>query len=83
MSEYCLTSLSAQSWQYRDRREPKVETMPYSYQMTSRVLYSARYHFVDIVDCLWSHHHLSSSSIIIIYCCSRRRCYYYKLRQDC
>ena len=29
--EYCFTSLSAQSWQYRDRRKPEVGTMPYSY----------------------------------------------------
>ena len=29
--EYCFTSLSAQSWQYRDRRKPEAETMPYSY----------------------------------------------------
>ena len=31
MSEYCFTSLSAQSWQYRDRRKTKAGTMPYSY----------------------------------------------------
>ena len=42
VSEYCFTSLSAQSWQYRDRRKPKIGTMPYSYRMTSRVLYSAQ-----------------------------------------
>ena len=29
--EYCYTSLSAQSWQYRERRKPEAETMPYSY----------------------------------------------------
>ena len=29
---------------YRDTRKPKVETVPYSYRMTSRVLYSAHYH---------------------------------------
>ena len=29
--DYCFTSLSAQSWQYRDRRMPEVGTMPYSY----------------------------------------------------
>ena len=29
--EYCFTSLSAQSWQYRNRRKPEDETMPYSY----------------------------------------------------
>ena len=28
MGEYCFTSLSAQSWQYRDRRKPEVGTMP-------------------------------------------------------
>ena len=39
-----FTSLSAQSWQYRDRRKPEVRTIPYSYRMTSRVLYSAQYH---------------------------------------
>ena len=43
-SEYCFTSLSAQSWQYRDRRKPEVGTLLYSYRMTSRVLYSAQYH---------------------------------------
>ena len=31
MSEYCFTSLFAQSWQDRDRRKPKAGTMPYSY----------------------------------------------------
>ena len=30
-SEYCFTSLSAQSWQYRNRRKPEAGTMPYSY----------------------------------------------------
>ena len=30
-SEYCFTSLSAQSWQYRDRRKPEAGTTPYSY----------------------------------------------------
>ena len=29
--EYCFTSLSAQSWQYRDRRKPEAGTVPYSY----------------------------------------------------
>ena len=29
--EYCFTSLSAQSWQYRDRRKLEAETMPYFY----------------------------------------------------
>ena len=29
--EYCLTSLFAQSWQYRDRRKPEAGTVPYSY----------------------------------------------------
>ena len=29
--EYCFTSPSAQSWQYRDRRKPEAGTMPYSY----------------------------------------------------
>ena len=29
--KYCFTSLSAQSWQYRDRRKPEAGTMPYSY----------------------------------------------------
>ena len=29
--EYCFTLLSAQSWQYRDRRKPEAGTMPYSY----------------------------------------------------
>ena len=31
VSEYCFTSLSAQSWQYRERRNPEAGTMPYSY----------------------------------------------------
>ena len=31
VSEYCFTSLSAQSWQNRDRRMPKAGNMPYSY----------------------------------------------------
>ena len=31
LSEYYFTSLSAQSWQYRDRRKPEGGTMPYSY----------------------------------------------------
>ena len=35
---------AAQSWQYRDRRKPELRTMPYSYQMTSRFLYSAQNH---------------------------------------
>ena len=30
-NEYCFTSLSVQSWQYRDRRKPEVGTMPCSY----------------------------------------------------
>ena len=29
--EYCFTSLSAQSWQYRDGRKHEAGTMPYSY----------------------------------------------------
>ena len=29
--EYWFTSLSAQSWHYRDRRKPEAGTMPYSY----------------------------------------------------
>ena len=29
--EYCITSLSVQSWQHRDRRKPESGTMPYSY----------------------------------------------------
>ena len=33
-----------QSRQYRDTGKPKVGTMPYSYQMTSRFLYSSQYH---------------------------------------
>ena len=44
VSEYCFTSLSAQSWQYRDKWKPYVATVPYSYRMTSRVLYSAQYY---------------------------------------
>ena len=27
VSEYCFTSLSAQSWQYRDRRKPKTGSL--------------------------------------------------------
>ena len=36
---------SAQLWQYRDKKKPEIGTMamPYSYRMTSRVLYSAQY----------------------------------------
>ena len=30
-NEYCFTSLSVQSWQYRDRRKPETGTMPYSH----------------------------------------------------
>ena len=40
VSEYCFTLLSAQSWQNRDRRKPKVWTMPYFYRMSVRVLYT-------------------------------------------
>ena len=29
--EYCSTSFSAESWQYRDRRKPEAGIMPYSY----------------------------------------------------
>ena len=29
--EYCFSLLSAQSWQYRDRRKPEAGSMPYSY----------------------------------------------------
>ena len=43
-SEYCSTSLFAQSWKYHDRRKPEVGTILYSYRMTPRVLYSAQYH---------------------------------------
>ena len=42
LSEYCFTSPSAQSWQYRDRRKPEAGIMPYSY--FERLLYSAQYH---------------------------------------
>ena len=31
VSEYCFTLLSAESWQYCDRRKPESGTMPYSY----------------------------------------------------
>ena len=31
INEYCFTSLSAQSWQYCDRKKPEAGTMPYSY----------------------------------------------------
>ena len=31
VSEYCFMSLSAQLWQYRDRKKPEAGTMPYSY----------------------------------------------------
>ena len=43
VSEYCFTSPSAQSRQYRDRKKPEVGSMPHSYRMTPRVLYSAQY----------------------------------------
>ena len=41
---YYIKSLSAQSWQYCDRRKPEIGTKPYCYQMTSSVLYSAQQH---------------------------------------
>ena len=41
---YCFTSLSAQSWQYRDRRKPEVGTIPYPFRMTSSYIYSTQYH---------------------------------------
>ena len=44
LSEYCLSSHSAQSKQYRDRKKPEIGTMSYSYWMTWRVIYSAQYH---------------------------------------
>ena len=37
-------SLSAQSWQYRDKRKPEAGTMPYCYFECSSVFYSAQYH---------------------------------------
>ena len=37
-------SHSAQSLQYRDRMKPEARTMPYSYRMTSVILYSAQYY---------------------------------------
>ena len=43
MDEYCFTPLSAKSWQYRDRKKPKVGTMPHSYRMISRVFDSLQY----------------------------------------
>ena len=43
VSEYCFTSLSAQSCLCRDGRKSEVVPMPYSYRMTSRVLCGARY----------------------------------------
>ena len=42
MSEFYFTSLSAQSWQYRDRRKSEFGTMPYPYRTTSGVLYGAQ-----------------------------------------
>ena len=44
MSEYFFKSLSAQSWQYHDRSQPNVGTMPSSYRMPWRILYSVQYH---------------------------------------
>ena len=44
VSEYYSALLSAQSWQYRERKKPEVGTMSYSYRMTPRVLYSEQYH---------------------------------------
>ena len=41
MSEFCFTSLSAQSWHYRDRRKPEAGTTLIS---NSRVLQSAQYY---------------------------------------
>ena len=37
-------SLSAQSWQYRDRGKSESGSMPYSYRMTSRFDHSAPFH---------------------------------------
>ena len=42
--EYWFTACSAQSWQYRDRRKPDARTMPYSYRITSLIIYGAQYH---------------------------------------
>ena len=54
--KYCFTSLSVQSWQYRDRRKPEAGTMPYSYFewlqgffIVHNTLYSALY-----TPCLWT-----------------------------
>ena len=38
MSYYCVTSLIALSWQYRDRK-PEVGDISYSYRMTLKTLY--------------------------------------------
>ena len=43
--QYKWILLSAQSWQYCDRRKPEVRAMSYSYRMTSRVLHTAQYHW--------------------------------------
>ena len=42
--EHFLTSFSALSWQYRDRREHEVGTMLHPYRITSRVIYSVLYY---------------------------------------
>ena len=43
-SEYCLTSLSAQSLEYGDITNPVFDTLSYPCLINSRVLYSARSH---------------------------------------
>ena len=48
VSENCFTSLSAQSWQYLDRRKLEAGTALLLFRMNSRVLYSAEYHVQEI-----------------------------------
>ena len=47
VSEYCITSLSAQSWQYRDKKKTDVVIMPYFFLMTSRFLHSEHYRYKE------------------------------------
>ena len=62
-SDYCFTSLSAQSWQYRDRKKPESGTMHYSSQMTSRV-----HNWTCIVYFICSHICISDTLVNMLAC---------------
>ena len=62
--EHCFTSLSAQSWQYRDRRKPEAGAMSYRYfeRFFIRVLYSTHrqhctIHAFEQLGALYMHKH--------------------------